>query len=192
MTLPGQKPHFSIRVLLLPGVLPGPTRRKIDRRSRSITWYNHSLPQTMIRQEFTAVLQKATIFNRPFSRSTFRRLEHLPTTNSPIVSKLSFFNSVTGNDTQIPTFRVLDGVGKPLEGAVLPDVHVVLFSLKNILTYEMNRLISPLLGGYTKTWCSCRLWTMCFTMFNGRAKYLFMYAKYLTSYLHVSSSVAIR
>ncbi|KAF8798931.1 branched-chain alpha-keto acid dehydrogenase E1-alpha subunit [Phlegmacium glaucopus] len=76
----------------------------------------------MIRREFTAVSRKATVFNRPFSHSAFRRLEHLPTTSSPIVSKLSFFNSVTGNDTQIPTFRILDGVGKPLEGAVLPDI----------------------------------------------------------------------
>ena len=77
----------------------------------------------MIRRE---LLRKATLFNRSFSRSAFRRIENLPTTSSPIVSELSFFNSVTGNDTQIPTFRVLDGVGKPLEGAVLPDVGMVL------------------------------------------------------------------
>jgi 2-oxoisovalerate dehydrogenase E1 component alpha subunit len=79
----------------------------------------------MIRREFTAVARKATVFNKSFSRSAIRR-ENLPTTNSRIVSELSFFNSVTGNDTQIPTFRVLDGVGKPLEGAVLPDVGLVL------------------------------------------------------------------
>ena len=80
----------------------------------------------MIRREFTAVSRRATAFNRAFSRSAIRRLENLPTTNSQIVSELSFFNTVTGNDTQIPTFRVLDGVGKPLDGAVLPDVGVVL------------------------------------------------------------------
>ena len=79
----------------------------------------------MIRREFTAVSRQATVVKRSFSRSAFRRIENLPTTNSPIVSELSFFNSVTGNDTQIPTFRVLDGVGKPLEGAVVPDVRVV-------------------------------------------------------------------
>jgi 2-oxoisovalerate dehydrogenase E1 component alpha subunit len=80
----------------------------------------------MIRRELhTAVSRRATVFNRSFSRSAFRRIENLPTTNSPIVSELSFFNSVTGSDTQIPTFRVLDGVGKLLEGAVLPDVGVV-------------------------------------------------------------------
>ena len=83
----------------------------------------------MIRREFTVVSRKAMVFNRLFSRSAVRRLERLPTTNSPIVSELNFFNSVTGNDTQIPTFRVLDGVGKPLEGAVLPDVRVVLFKI---------------------------------------------------------------
>ena len=80
----------------------------------------------MIRREFTAVARRATVFNKSFSRSAIRRLEILPTTNSQIISELSFINSVTGNDTQIPTFRVLDGVGKPLEGAVLPDVCVVL------------------------------------------------------------------
>ena len=80
----------------------------------------------MIRREFIAVLRRATVLNRSFSRSASCRLENLPTTNSQIVSELSFFNSVTGNNTQIPTFRVLDGVGKPLEGAVIPDVGVVL------------------------------------------------------------------
>jgi len=76
----------------------------------------------MIRREFTAFSRRATVFNRLFSRSSIRRLENLPTTNSQIVSELSFFNTVTGNDTQIPTFRVLDGVGNLLEGAVLPDI----------------------------------------------------------------------
>jgi len=48
---------------------------------------------------------------------------HLPSSQSPIVSKLHFFNSVTGNDQQIPTYRVLDGVGKPIDGAEIPEVH---------------------------------------------------------------------
>ncbi|KAF5382627.1 hypothetical protein D9615_003015 [Tricholomella constricta] len=46
----------------------------------------------------------------------------LPNSNSPIVSKLKYFNSVTGSDELIPTFRVLDGVGKPLEGAEIPEI----------------------------------------------------------------------
>lgn len=47
---------------------------------------------------------------------------HLPNTKSPIVAKLKFFNSVTGSDELIPTYRVLDGVGKPIEGAEIPEV----------------------------------------------------------------------
>ena len=90
----------------------------------------------MIRREFTALSRRATVFNRSFSRSAIRRLENLPTTNSRIVSELSFFNSVTGNDTQIPTFRVLDGVGKPLEGAVLPDVGVALSIRVSIFNFD--------------------------------------------------------
>lgn len=46
----------------------------------------------------------------------------LPTSQSPIVSKLHFFNSVTPDGSQIPTYRVLDGSGKPIEGAEMPDV----------------------------------------------------------------------
>ncbi|KAJ7367159.1 branched-chain alpha-keto acid dehydrogenase E1-alpha subunit [Mycena albidolilacea] len=48
-------------------------------------------------------------------------LGHLPNSRSPIVSTLSFFNSVTPSDQKIPTFRVLDGVGKPVDGAQLPE-----------------------------------------------------------------------
>jgi len=47
---------------------------------------------------------------------------HLPSSQSPIVSKLHFFNSVTGDGQQIPTYRVLDAVGKPIDGAELPDI----------------------------------------------------------------------
>ncbi|KII90763.1 hypothetical protein PLICRDRAFT_39345 [Plicaturopsis crispa FD-325 SS-3] len=47
---------------------------------------------------------------------------HLPSSSSPIVSKLDFFNSVTGDGKQIPTYRVLDGVGKPIEGAEIPEI----------------------------------------------------------------------
>lgn len=47
---------------------------------------------------------------------------HLPNTRSLFVSNLKFINSVTGGDELIPTYRVLDGVGKPLEGAEIPEV----------------------------------------------------------------------
>lgn len=51
-------------------------------------------------------------------------LGHLPATNSPIISNLNFFNSVTPNGEQIPTFRVLDGVGHPIDGAQVPEVRL--------------------------------------------------------------------
>jgi len=47
---------------------------------------------------------------------------HLPASQSPIVSKLHFFNSVTADGAQIPTYRILDGSGGPIDGAELPDV----------------------------------------------------------------------
>ena len=46
----------------------------------------------------------------------------LPTSESPITPEMKFFNSVTGGEGLIPTYRVLDGVGKPIDGATLPDV----------------------------------------------------------------------
>ncbi|KAF5315209.1 hypothetical protein D9619_007092 [Psilocybe cf. subviscida] len=59
---------------------------------------------------------------RALSTSAARRQEVLPTTNSPIVAKLDFFNSVGGKDKPIPTYRLIDGNGRPLDGAELPDV----------------------------------------------------------------------
>lgn len=47
---------------------------------------------------------------------------HLLSSHSPITSSLHFFNSVTSGDKQIPTYRVIDGAGQPLEGAQVPDV----------------------------------------------------------------------
>lgn len=46
---------------------------------------------------------------------------HLPASTSPITSKLHFFNSVMEGGKQIPTYRVIDGAGQPLEGAVVPE-----------------------------------------------------------------------
>jgi len=48
--------------------------------------------------------------------------QNLPKSNSPIVSKLDFFNTVTGDSSIIPTYRVLDGAGVPLEGAEVPEM----------------------------------------------------------------------
>jgi len=47
---------------------------------------------------------------------------HLPNSQSSFTPKLKFFNSVNSDGSQIPTYRVLDGLGVPLEGAELPKV----------------------------------------------------------------------
>ncbi|KAJ7784355.1 branched-chain alpha-keto acid dehydrogenase E1-alpha subunit [Mycena metata] len=62
----------------------------------------------------------ASTHRLPLARQV--HLGHLPHTRSPLVPTLSFFNSVTGSDEKIPTFRVLDGVGKPVDGAQLPEI----------------------------------------------------------------------
>ena len=59
---------------------------------------------------------------RSFSTTISRRQHILPKSNSPIVSKLEFFNSVTGGPSLIPTYRVLDGGGNLIHGAELPQV----------------------------------------------------------------------
>ncbi|PPR02841.1 hypothetical protein CVT24_002319 [Panaeolus cyanescens] len=76
----------------------------------------------MIRPSNSLLARAPVVLRRSFSTGIPRRNDHLPTTNSPIITKLDFFNSVTGNDTQIPTYRLLDGVGKPLDGAQLPEI----------------------------------------------------------------------
>ena len=53
---------------------------------------------------------------------------HLSNSRSPITSQLSFVNNVTGDKSQIPSFRILDGAGKVIEGAQEPDVSLSGFS----------------------------------------------------------------
>lgn len=72
----------------------------------------------------------SNVSRRSFATTANTRVELLPKSNSPIVSKLSFFNSVTGDGTQIPTYRVLDGSGKPLDGAELPEVSLLCYHEK--------------------------------------------------------------
>ncbi|KAF9241148.1 thiamine diphosphate-binding protein [Melanogaster broomeanus] len=48
----------------------------------------------------------------------------LPTSRSAVVSHLHFFNSVTGEAGQIPTYRVLDSLGIPIDGAEAPEVRI--------------------------------------------------------------------
>lgn len=62
-------------------------------------------------------------FQRRWVSSTIGSQAMLPSSQSPIVPEPHFFNSVTGNDTQIPTFRILDGAGKPIPGATVPELN---------------------------------------------------------------------
>ena len=150
----------------------------------------------MIRREFTAVARRAIVFNKSFSRSAIRRLENLPTTNSQIVSELNFFNSVTGYDTQIPTFRVLDGVGKPLEGAILPDVSVVLFIqffFFFISTYKIQQIDEPFARRLYEN--MMLLPTLDNVLYNAQRQgkiSFYVRLQYFKFCLHVFSLVAIR
>jgi len=74
--------------------------------------FKHSLP-------LTRVCSKSRAYS---TLPVLSSLGTLPTTQSPVVSKLSFFNSVTGDGSKIPTYRVLDGLGIPVEGAEVPEV----------------------------------------------------------------------
>jgi hypothetical protein len=69
---------------------------------------------------------KASLARRMYASTTVQLPKeahgHLPTSQSPITSKLHFFNSVMEEGKQIPTYRVLDGTGKLIEGAHLPEV----------------------------------------------------------------------
>ncbi|TFK80461.1 branched-chain alpha-keto acid dehydrogenase E1-alpha subunit [Polyporus arcularius HHB13444] len=47
---------------------------------------------------------------------------NLPSSQSPITPKMHFFNSVMEAGKQIPTYRVIDGAGQPLEGAEVPEM----------------------------------------------------------------------
>lgn len=47
---------------------------------------------------------------------------NLPSSQSPITSTMHFFNSVMEAGKQIPTYRVIDGTGQPVEGAQIPEV----------------------------------------------------------------------
>lgn len=80
---------------------------------------------TMIRAARSASFA-SSIFRRGISHTPFhspaQSQGHLPASQSPIVPKLHFFNSVTADGAQIPTYRILDASGAPIDGAELPDV----------------------------------------------------------------------
>ncbi|KAI6042722.1 thiamine diphosphate-binding protein [Pisolithus marmoratus] len=86
---------------------------------------------------------------RALSTIPTKHQEVLPTSRSPIVSELRFFNSVTGEQGQIPTYRVLDGIGIPVEGGQLPEMneeyarrlyeHMVLLPTVDNVLYNVQR-----------------------------------------------------
>lgn len=74
---------------------------------------------------------------------------HLPNSQSPITPKLRFFNSITEEGKQIPTYRILDGIGNLIEGAELPEIdrdharkiyeNMVLLPTMDNLLYNVQR-----------------------------------------------------
>ncbi|KIK69697.1 hypothetical protein GYMLUDRAFT_992499 [Collybiopsis luxurians FD-317 M1] len=70
----------------------------------------------------TSPLLRSSFFFKSASFAT-RSFGRLPNSQSPIVAKPHFFNSVNGDgNEQIPALRLLDGTGIPLDGAELPQV----------------------------------------------------------------------
>ncbi|KAF8500938.1 branched-chain alpha-keto acid dehydrogenase E1-alpha subunit [Russula emetica] len=73
----------------------------------------------------------------------------LPTSQSPITSKPHFFNSVSTDGKQLPTYRIIDGVGNVIEGAELPELdeqlarriykNMVLLPVVDNLLYNIQR-----------------------------------------------------
>ena len=81
---------------------------------------------------------------------------NLPTSRSPITPKLAFFNSVMEDGKQIPTYRVLDGSGKLIEGAQLPEVSVPVLHFDPMLTGRQldEALARKMYVLNMRSWCS--------------------------------------
>ncbi|VDC02373.1 unnamed protein product [Peniophora sp. CBMAI 1063] len=77
--------------------------------------YTRSLPRTL-------GLSRRRFISTTTPEIPAERHGHLPSSHSLITPTLSFFNSVTGGGTQIPTYRVLDGAGNVIEGAEMPEL----------------------------------------------------------------------
>lgn len=91
------------------------------------TWTTTSPHSTMLRiTRFSSLALATACRGRGLATSTvqlpLQSHGHLPTSQSPITPKLHFFNSVLEDGKQIPTFRILDSTGQPIEGAELPEV----------------------------------------------------------------------
>ncbi|KAK2465733.1 hypothetical protein APHAL10511_002277 [Amanita phalloides] len=88
-------------------------------------------------------------------RTSIRRLllhsRPLHTASAPLnaTSELKFFNSVNEGHGTIPAFRILDGVGQPIEGAQVPDIdktfarklyeHMLLLPTMDNILYNVQR-----------------------------------------------------
>ncbi|TRM64141.1 thiamine diphosphate-binding protein [Schizophyllum amplum] len=91
----------------------------------------------------------ATVAQRVVPQHIEVREGRLPQSQSPFVPKLEFFNSVTANGQQIPTYRVLDGSGTLLEEATLPEIdeasarkiyeHMQLLPAMDTILYNVQR-----------------------------------------------------
>lgn len=90
----------------------------------------HNAPFTAKMRSSSSLLRvvrnaAASRFAAPSRRAMSANHGHLPSSESPITSNLSFINSVTPDGERIPTFRVLDGTGKVLNEATMPEVSVM-------------------------------------------------------------------
>jgi len=61
-------------------------------------------------------------FSTTASVSVPERHGLLPTSQSPITPQPQFFSAVSSHGKQLPTYRIIDGVGDVIEGAELPEV----------------------------------------------------------------------
>ncbi|KAI0304377.1 branched-chain alpha-keto acid dehydrogenase E1-alpha subunit [Multifurca ochricompacta] len=83
------------------------------------------------------------------STNSSESLGLLPTSQSPITPKPHFFNAVSTDGKQLPTYRVIDGVGNVIPGAEIPELdqqlalriyrNMVLLPIMDNLLYNIQR-----------------------------------------------------
>ncbi|KAH9080496.1 branched-chain alpha-keto acid dehydrogenase E1-alpha subunit [Lactarius deliciosus] len=79
----------------------------------------------------------------------FSTVSVLPNSQSPITPKPHFFNAVSTDGKQLPTYRIMDGVGNVIEGAELPKLdqefareiykNMALLPIMDTLLYNIQR-----------------------------------------------------
>ena len=116
----------------------------------------------------------------------------LPTSQSPITPKPHFFNAVSTAGNQLPAYRVIDGVGKVIEGAELPEVclsAVTSSRSRSLLRCQLDEQLARgmfVLLAYpkgvslkelivTRTWSFFLSLTTYYIAFSVRARYPSMY-----------------